>query len=319
MSQLIQLRNRIRAIETIKKNNACHAFISMSAHTRLRSKDENFRLFYLNTLRSLTGVIKKMSPTWHHPRFTPVSHQEPRNLVILIGSQRGLCGNFNTSLFYFFENTINPNDTVIIPIGKKAVNFISSSKYTSTLAFPNLSIAESNTIVQQIIEYVMNEPEPFTSVSVVSNKIKSFFIQKPQVTTLIPYVGFSENYQTGTVEYIWEQDPADLLTHLLTQTMHSHLQYLIFQSLLAEQAARFISMDNATRNAQGILDTTKLSYNKLRQAKITKELTELSGTLFRVLLIAHKNREKTVSLALFLAIRYLRVYGFDRLTTKREI
>lgn len=77
---------------------------------------------------------------------------------------------------------------------------------------------------------------------------------------------------------MWEHTPHEVLDILALQALEVTIQHLLFESLLAEQAARFISMDSSTRNAEKILEETILWYNKLRQAKITRELTELTGS-----------------------------------------
>jgi len=281
MSQLIQLRGRIKAIETIKKITHAMRLISMSSHTRMRSKDDGYRE-YLQALSSLATLVKQECPTWQHPRLTPSQTSDQNNLIILVGSQRGLCGNFNTVLFHFFENTIKAENTVTIPIGKKAVTYLASKKNRKALHIhSDLTISEIPRITESLIELIMQAPQPYSSVTVISNKLKTFFVQKPQITQLIPYTYSApiSAPEKQLFDYHWEQDPAQLLEYLSQEALKARIKYLLFQSLLAEQAARFISMDNATRNAQSILDTTKLSYNKLRQAKITKELTELSGIL----------------------------------------
>ena len=115
---------------------------------------------------------------------------------------------------------------------------------------------------------------------VISSIMKNFFVQKPHASSLIPFVQQATSGTTHSTleEYMWEQNPDDIIELLAQQYIDANLQYLLFQSLMAEHAARFISMDSSTRNAQNLLDTTKLDYNKLRQAKITKELNELSGS-----------------------------------------
>ena len=111
--------------------------------------------------------------------------------------------------------------------------------------------------------------------------LKTFFVQKPQEAPLIPLTLKAEQELSNnqSIDYEWEQSPTSLLDELARQTILINLHYLLFESLLAEHAARFISMDNATRNAQALLEETKLQYNKLRQAKITKELTELVSSM----------------------------------------
>jgi F-type H+-transporting ATPase subunit gamma len=138
-----------------------------------------------------------------------------------------------------------------------------------------------SSIAHDILELLIKNEPKFTQVSVFSNKLKTFFIQKPHETKLIPFSHEGEHHATASnnQDYYWEQSPNELLDTLTYQTLEIHLHYLLFQSLLAEHAARFISMDNATRNAQTLLEDTQLQYNKLRQAKITKELTELVSTM----------------------------------------
>lgn len=70
------------------------------------------------------------------------------------------------------------------------------------------------------------------------------------------------------------------MNFVIEQLLHNTLYYILFQSLIAEQSSRFIAMDNSTRNASKLLDTMRLNYNKLRQSKITRELTDLAGSFF---------------------------------------
>jgi F-type H+-transporting ATPase subunit gamma len=107
--------------------------------------------------------------------------------------------------------------------------------------------------------------------------MQNFFIQRPHIATLVPFTQ-EKQLTTSSHDYLWEQEPQHILDTLVQQYIETQLQSLLFQSLLAEHAARFISMDSSTRNAENLLEVNKLQYNKLRQAKITKELTELIGS-----------------------------------------
>lgn len=291
MSLLIQLRYRIKAIDTIKKITHAMRLISMSSRSRLKSKEEPLRE-YIKTSTSLLQRIKENAPTWHNPIINPSVDSPANPLVILIGSQRGLCGSFNTTLFHFFEKTVFQSAVLdekiqIIPIGKKAVHYIEDKPlYTVIEQYPELNAKTLKTIAHHIIELLINRESPFTHVTVYSNKLKTFFVQKPHETVLIPFstkdsIATQKNNDSKHIheDYYWEQTPNELLNQLAYQTLEVNFHYLLFQSLLAEHAARFISMDNATRNAQTLLEDTQLQYNKLRQAKITKELTELVSNM----------------------------------------
>ena len=286
MSLLIQLRDRIKGIDTIKKITHAMRLISMSSRSRLKSKEEPLQE-YINQLTRLFYHLKEQAPTWKNSLIIPPANIPPNKLVILIGSQRGLCGNFNAMLFRFFENSILHAPTMkgsiqIIPIGKKAVNYIDDNPlFTIVAQYPELNAKNISAIAHEIIALLTTQEKQFTQVTVVSNILKTFFVQKPKQTTLIPLHVENEviNSSFKDEDYYWEHDPLLMLDQLSYQILEIYLQYLLFESLLAEHAARFISMDNATRNAKSLLEETQLQYNKLRQAKITKELTELVSNI----------------------------------------
>lgn len=285
MSLLIQLRYRIRAIETIKKITHAMRLISMSSRSRLKSKEDPLRE-YMKTSAQLLDRIKAHAPDWKNPIIKPSENVPYNPLVILIGSQRGLCGNFNTTLFHYFEKEVfkphkEGGKIQIIPVGKKAVNYIDDNpNYTVIARFSELTAKTLGSISHEILELLLHQEPNFTDVVVFSNLLKTFFVQKPHKTVLIPFaIEQEKTAEPASKEYIWEQSPKELLDQLAYQTLEVELHYLLFESLLAEHAARFISMDNATRNAQTLLEETQLQYNKLRQAKITKELTELVSNI----------------------------------------
>lgn len=250
--------------------------ISMSAHTRMRVQDDALKA-YIAASVSLLNRIQYAAPNWEHV-FSKKTEQSSGPLIILVGSQKGLCGNFNSSLIQFFSNTYkNYTALDVIVVGKKLIDVVADKKINTVNSYSNLHINNLGILSQELLAYIL-EKKP-ASVQIVSNQLKSFFVQRPQITQLIPF-DTNEKIAKPTEEYHWEQPAQDVLDNLLKHVITSQIQYVLFQSLYAEQAARFLSMDNSTRNAQSLLEQTKLQYNKLRQAKITKELTELAGSNF---------------------------------------
>ncbi len=288
MSLLIELRHRIKTIETIKKITHAMRLISMSSRSRLKSKEDPLRE-YIKASTQILLHIKAHAPDWSSPLVNPGPETPHNPLVILIGSQRGLCGNFNTVLFLFFEKMVAlkphlPGGTIpIIPVGKKAVQYVDDNPLcTSVAQYPELNAKTLPIIAHNILELLLKNNPPFTNVSVLSNVLKTFFVQKPEETILIPFMQTKIDTVQATSrqeDFYWEQSPHQLLDQLVYQTLETQLHYLLFESLLAEHAARFISMDNATRNAQSLMEENQLQYNKLRQTKITKELAELVSSL----------------------------------------
>ena len=280
MSKLIQMRNRIKTIETIKKVTDVMRIISMSAHSRLKTKQEPLSE-YLHELKKLLSQIQQAAPLWTHPRLMPADENN-KPLIVVIGSQKGLCGGFNTQLAKFLDNYIKHNPSPhyhLTAIGKKPIDYLIENHPDKLIcSFPVLTARNFLSIAQEVTDLIMTATPAYTSVTVISNVFKNFFVQKATATHLIPFnpIHVSEK-SAPTEEYTWDETPQNILNTLAIQYVEAQLQYLIFQSLLSEHAARFISMDSSTRNAHNLLNATRLEYNKVRQAKITTEITELTG------------------------------------------
>lgn len=279
MPQLIQMRNRMKAVETIKKITHAMRLIAMSTHVRLRDQEPFFRE-YQNEIEQLFLSLYKQYPLVKNPLFNPPAHN--KSLCIIIGSQKGLCGNFNDLLFKLFEKklpSIAQETTDIITLGKKAYDFIKAHKIPVARKFDLESSHKITQLAHALTDAIINVEQPYSSVVILSNYPITFFGHKTHITQLIPISAAHETKKIIDLEdYEWEEKPAEILQHLAELHIIVALEYAIFQSLLAEQAARFVSMDSSTRNAKDVLETMQIQYNKLRQAKITKELTELSSS-----------------------------------------
>jgi F-type H+-transporting ATPase subunit gamma len=284
MAHLIHMRQRIKAIETIKKITHAMRLISMSNHARFKNKDASLKT-YTQALNKLFHIVKKHAPSWHNEIVYPHGNHK-KTLIVLVGSQKGLCGTFNSALFKMFQAymTKHPvHNPHYIAVGKRAVDFITSytAAHPGTLValYPEFSGTTLSTLIAKIAHEIIESNRGYTHVLIASNKPKTFFVQKAEITLLIPFATHAEQAADNNHEYDWQQSPETLLDTLVHQCITASLQTLLFQSLLAEHAARFLSMDTSTRNAETLLEETELLYNKLRQAKITKELTELTGTI----------------------------------------
>jgi F-type H+-transporting ATPase subunit gamma len=278
------MRQRIRAIETIKKITHAMRLISMSNRSHLKNK-EHALTTYTQTLNKIFCTLKAAAPDWHNQLLYPAENTPKKKLIILIGSQKGLCGNFNSALCKEFERYQYKHQhepTSYLAIGKKAIDYINEyvKNHGGTVvgAYASFSFLTIITAAQIITQELFNTQGAYTQAVMFCNAPKTFFVHKPRMVSVIPFVS-PESSTPYSLEYQWELPPTETLDILINQSMQAVIQNYLFQSLLAEQAARFLSMDSATRNADGLLQTTQLQYNKLRQAKITKELTELAGSL----------------------------------------
>jgi F-type H+-transporting ATPase subunit gamma len=283
MSQLIQMRRRIATIETIHKITNAMRLIAMSGHTRLKHREELI-LNYKKQIEELYQQIRTQIPADYDPMAKHIA-PDAAELIIVVGSQKGLCGGFNTHLFKLFdEYTQKSGKADLIAIGKRATDHILNKNYGNVImsqsSFNTSNIHSTVSIISQII----SQPEArYSKITVLSNALKTFFSQRPIIYKLLPLESATTHTpaEKGTLfeGYLWEQTPQSIVNDLAYLYLEATLHALLFQSLLAEQAARFLSMDNATRNAENLLGSYKIQYNKLRQAKITKEINELVSSI----------------------------------------
>lgn len=276
MSQLTQMRQRIRAIESIKKITHAMRLISMSSRSRLKQKKDHLEN-YKNAFNNLAGLVGN---NIYSGDLIQRNRDSKNTLVILVSSQKGLCGNFNSQLFRFAEPDVKNYKTgTFISVGKYSVDYLNSLGITPIASYNNYSTQTYVNIAHAIAQIIISNKLDYSSIIVYSNYPKSFFIQKPQKTDLFDINGAQQPTSKQPHEFIFEQSPQDLKSLMEQFVLVINITQILFNSLLAEQCARFLSMDAATRNAEKILNQMKLEYNKTRQAAITKELTELSATL----------------------------------------
>lgn len=284
MSQLIQMRRRIKVIETIAKITNAMRLIAMSGHARLKHKEEHIKS-YVATIEDLYRKVGLFNETEHvsQPQHTALFDTE---LIILVGSQKGLCGNFNHVVLKHFEHYIeNKTNIHLFAVGKKSVEYCKSTKkWLLVGSIEKFNTTTINEVVAQTIAHISTINATYKKVTVVANALKTFFTQRPVTTQLLPFEAPEkkadiQHIQEEFQEYSWDQAPDSIIHDLSFLFLEAKLHTLLFQSLLAEQAARFLSMDSSTRNAQGLLEVSKIQYNKLRQAKITKEINELASSM----------------------------------------
>ncbi len=282
MSQLIQMNQRINAIETIKKITHATRLIAMSSHTRLANKEPIITHFQHEITKLFAQLVH--NDTQKQASLFKLREDAVGSLYIIAGSQKGFCGTFNTALLKYVTLQLakkTANDR-FITIGKKASDYIRKQKIEPLENFTNLSSASLSAITDRLTQAVLHHAPHFKEVIIISNKAKTFFVQKPEKTILLPIQSLSSiSKNTDLGDYIWPESETELLQKLSYLYLKVNIESLLFSSLVAEQSARFQSMDNATRNAEELLTTMRRDYNKLRQAKITRELLELASSFER--------------------------------------
>lgn len=269
MSYISLLRQRIKVIQTIRKTTSAMRLAARAIQARLRKKEVVFNT-YVASIDRVYQQYESLLATTRQPekaqsQLAPDT-SPPRHYLLIIGSHKGLCGAFNERLFAFFNRSIEVTpEHSIISVGTQASQHLTAQKLQPLHQFDQFTSTTLVTIAQQLTQTMIAARR--VNLTIVSNHPRTFFLQEPrQRDLLIDFTAFADT-----------QSPEAQLRFLLSRLqLRGTLLKILYDSLVAEQAARFLSMDNATRNAEEILNQAKIDYNKLRQALVTRELLELS-------------------------------------------
>ncbi len=287
MATLRTIRRRILAVQSTEKITQAMRMISAARLRRAQNNIESARPYALKLDEILSNLVSNIGGEYDHPLIR--QPKETNNyLIISIASDRGLCGSFNHNLFRYEEKlekdvkAKNPNAKFLrIAIGKRTVSHFKKIK-AETLA--DYSDFFSNFTFEKAKEIVEIAKKKFFSgeadkVLLVFNEFKNVLTQRPITLSLLPIEAKSKEREklAAFLDYIYEPEMKSILDELLPKYVDIQLWRSLLESFAAEQAARMVSMENATNNAKELIKHLELIYNKARQADITKEMLEIVG------------------------------------------
>ena len=286
MPNLKELKNRISSVKSTRKITSAMKMVAASKLRRAQDLAESSRVYADSLsfiLSSLAGNTKNSSDL---PEILTGRENSKISLLIINSSDRGLCGGFNSNLFRSAKNWIGEQQEIgksvkIITVGKKASSFYRKTDLDVIANFDDLN---SNDKQLQVSEEIKNkimelfENNEIDEVSILFNKFVSVIAQEPTYQSLIPLSNEEADEEvtnTSNAVFEFEPDKNELLEYLVPRNFLTQIYRSVLESSASEHAARMTSMDNATRNAGDMIDGLTLTYNRTRQAFITKELIEI--------------------------------------------
>ena len=286
MPNLKELKNRISSVKSTRKITSAMKMVAASKLRRAQDLAESSRVYADSLsfiLSSLAGNTKNSSDL---PEILTGRENSKISLLIINSSDRGLCGGFNSNLFRNAKNWISEQQekgksVKIITVGKKASSFYRKTDLDVIANFDDLN---SNDKQLQVSEEIKNkimelfENNEIDEVSILFNKFVSVITQEPTYQSLIPLSNDEADEgvtDTSKAVFEFEPDKNELLEYLVPRNFLTQIYRSVLESSASEHAARMTSMDNATRNAGDMIDGLTLTYNRTRQAFITKELIEI--------------------------------------------
>lgn len=275
-------RDLVRRIQSVKGTQQITKAMKMVAASKLRRAQTAITEArpWADTLAQVLGDVASRTE-FSHPLLE--EHEGDKTWIVVISSDKGLCGSFNSNLVRTLEKKLKgdrwPESAELAVIGRKASDYFRPRQWNLVInereVMSNLSPQDGPRLGQQFMK-------AFTAGNVdevwlVYNSFVNMIRQDVKIERLLPIEpptveGEKDDSQ---VDYLYEPDARALLAELLPRHVETQVQKAMYDSAAAEQAARMTSMDTATRNADDMIDALTMLYNRTRQAAITKELIEI--------------------------------------------
>ncbi len=282
MSSAKEIRNKIKSIQNTKKITKAMEMVAASKMKKVQESMNRSRP-YSEKIRNVIKNVSEGVLEYKHPYV--VARKEKNVGVIIISTDKGLCGGLNVNLFRHFmkyslelkKNNIGVN-TVLI--GKKAEIFARGMGLSVVGSVANLGdkpqVSDLLGVIKIIVTLYISKK--IDSIYLVYNRFINTMSQQPMCEKIVPIQRktFSEDgVKRGVWDYLYEPEPDKLLDLLMKRYIESLVYQSVVENIACEQAARMVAMKSASDNAGDLINSFKLMYNKARQASITQELSEI--------------------------------------------
>lgn len=279
MANLKEIRNRIASIGSTMQITSAMKMVSAAKLKKAQDAITAMRPYS----SKLTELLQSLSATLDSDAGGDFSKEREvsKALIIVVTSNRGLCGGFNSSVIKETIKNIEENyqgvDIDLLTIGKKG-NDILSKTYnvvdTRNDVFDELTFENVAGIAQGLMDqYVAGD---YDKIEIIYNRFKNAATQIPQVEQFLPIKPVEGDVNTN-MDYIFEPSKEEIVLELIPKSLKTQLYKAVRDSFAAEHGARMTAMHKATDNAKELRDELLLTYNKARQAAITNEILEIVG------------------------------------------
>ena len=284
MPSLKDLRNRISSVKSTKKITSAMKMVAAAKLKKAQDNAEKTRPY----ARKMSDIVNSLVENNKSKefKFSEKKTKKTRNILLIVCSaDRGLCGGFNGSIIKFSkklsEKIINDGGQVsYIFVGKKAYQSLqrfcgeSILDFFSDIANPSIKFELASSIRDKILELFLNDS--MDECYLIYTEFKSAISQTVQSLKLLPLNALETNDKNSSNNpYDFEPSEEEILNEIIPKNIAIQIHTALLENLASEQGSRMTAMDNATRNANDMIDNLTLFYNRSRQALITKELIEI--------------------------------------------
>ena len=285
MPSLDDLKKRIKSVKSTQKITKAMKMVAAAKLRKAQESAEKGRPYSEKMGNIILNLTKSISDPLNAPKLLIGTGQDKVYLCVVLTADRGLCGGFNSNICKLAKNNFKKilgegKELKIITVGTKGLDQIKREygkfiiKKFSFKEKKKITFNEAEVIGNQIIK-LFNE-EQFDKCILFYNNFKNVITQIPQAQQIIPTEQNSvkENNESE-LSYEFEPEEDEILEDLLPKNISTQVFKAFLENAASEQGSRMTAMDNATRNAGDLVDKLTITYNRSRQASITKELIEI--------------------------------------------
>jgi F-type H+-transporting ATPase subunit gamma len=284
MPSLKEVRNRITSVSSTSQITSAMKMVSAAKLRRAQDAVTQMRP-YANKLRE---ILENLSASLDSSEGVYSRNREVKKLlVIVITSNRGLCGGFNASVIKKVAADIRGNyanaQVSYLAIGKKGNDFFRRSKYTEAFPemnnlnelFDGMTYAKTAPVAERVMKSFADGE--FDKVVLYYNQFKNAAVQVTQAEQFLPVVPTKGATKNAKADYFFEPKKEEILLDLIPRSLKTQLYKGMLDSFASEHGARMTAMHKATDNAKELLKNLRITYNKARQTAITNEILEIVG------------------------------------------
>ncbi|MGC6285870.1 MAG: ATP synthase F1 subunit gamma [Polaribacter sp.] len=280
MANLKEIRNRIGSIKSTMQITSAMKMVSASKLKKAQDAIIAMRPYS----SKLTELLQNLSTTLDGEIGGAYTNQREvsKVLLVVVTSNRGLCGGFNSSIVKETIRNIEENysnvSVDIFGLGKKGADVLGKEYNvieTNNEIFDKLTFANTAEIAEKLMHLFVDGT--YDKIEIIYNQFKNAATQIPQVEDFLPIKAVAEEQSISNTDYIFEPSKEEIILELIPKSLKMQLYKAVRDSFAAEHGARMTAMHKATDNAKELRDELLLTYNKARQAAITNEILEIVG------------------------------------------
>ncbi len=283
MASLDDLKKRIASVKSTQKITKAMKMVAAAKLRRAQESAEKGRPYSEKMNNVILNLSNGISDKENAPKLLSGTGQEKTHLCVVMTSDRGLCGGFNSNIIkkakiHFAKILDEGKELKIITVGSKGndqLKRVYGDKIIENISFKeskNANYFDADKVGKMVIEKF--EAGEFDVCTIFYNQFKNVITQIPQAQQIIPLNNEGEE-KSSEESYEFEPDEDEILSNLLPKNISTQIFKAMLENSASEQGSRMSAMDNATRNAGEMVDKLTIEYNRSRQAAITKELIEI--------------------------------------------